>query len=143
MSDDSDDTQRTAPTASHSSDSRSTSSAKNPTAKTTTRPQDVKPPAKPRAVKRSVTEPVSDTGYEEPIMGLPTGRGPREDDATISSRKRSPAYAPTNEVDSHYTDRSYVVQASAESSRSAQAEPESEATTIRPSIVQVRATQLA
>lgn len=98
----------------------------NPIAKPTIRPQEVKPPSKSRTDKRSVREPVSDTGYEEPISGLPV-RGPREDATTISSRKHASGYDQADGVDTHYTDRSYVAQASAESSTSVQASTKSHA----------------
>lgn len=82
--------------------------------------QEMKPPAKLRDDRRTVREPVANTGYEEQFDAPRTG-GPREDSST-SSRRRSqanPSQSETgDEVDAHYTDQTQVVQASAESSLS-------------------------
>ncbi len=84
-----------------------------------TRPQEMKPPAKSRAEHRSIQDPVVDTGYEEQLPHVPRLRGPREDTTAISSRRQTPAYDPDS-IDSgeqqfidHYTDRNAVVPASA------------------------------
>ena len=108
---------------------------KGPAGKASAKPQEMKPPAKSRAQRPTVQQPVADTGYEEPLHNIPAPRGPREDVNPVSSRKPLPPQNSTakyyEEVDSHYTDSSQVVQASAVSSSSA--EPSVQPATLRPS----------
>ena len=108
---------------------------KSSAAKPGSKLQEMKPPAKSRADRPTVQEPVADTGYAEPLQFPQPARGPREDAYAISSRKHSPAPAANNasseEIDAHYTDSGYVTQASAESSLNA--EPSVQPATHRPS----------
>ena len=108
---------------------------KSSAAKPGSKLQEMKPPAKSRAARPTVQEPVADTGYVEQLQFQQPARGPREDAYAISSRKHSPAPATSNasseEIDANYTDSSYVTQASAESSLNA--EPSVQPATVRPS----------
>ncbi len=108
----------------------------NQTAAAARKPDDLKPPARSQSSRRTITEPIADTGLEQPIVqlaALPQAvlRKPLPKNDNTSSRKpatdqtatKAPAASSqdkstTNPVDGHFTDTG-VITASASSANSA------------------------
>ncbi len=126
------------PEASAAGEDRNLSSRNNsarPATKAANNLQEITPPSKSNAHKRAVKEPAADTGYDDEVQIVPVKRGARDNDSASSRRNSSatrratdisgPAgieEEPTSGIDSHYTDSSQVVQASAASVNSSSPE---------------------